>query len=274
MTVSGNKREHLSRAKAFLATEQSADLRYAALELRLCLEAMTYDKLRSFAKYLPPSFLERTWQPPQLLKAMKQLDSGADQSVRLLVGAEAVYGVPPKDEEFKLVGEHKAFGQAWLRKHYNKLGSLLHLQPNDAAGDETEHRTYLSTLAGEIEDAQRGSILGLWFGETSNFICQLCNEQVTVSVHFARTEGRAICLNPSCEAEYKAEIQGNEASFLLRASEFPCTSCSEPVIVQLRHLKPGLVVTCSACKRNHVIRCTWQYGAVDEPAPPGASTNE
>lgn len=54
MAVTGNKREHLHRAKELIATGHAIDLHDAALELRMCLEAMTYEKLRTFEKYSSP----------------------------------------------------------------------------------------------------------------------------------------------------------------------------------------------------------------------------
>jgi hypothetical protein len=60
-----DKRSFLRRAKALLDAGNDADLHYAALDLRLCIEAITYGKLQSFTEHLPPSMLQRTWQPPQ-----------------------------------------------------------------------------------------------------------------------------------------------------------------------------------------------------------------
>lgn len=272
MIASGSKRDHLRRAREILATSESEDLRYAALELRLCLEAMTYEKLRSFEKHLSNAFLARTWQPPQLLKAMKQFDPDADKSFQLYAGVEAIPGVPAKPENLQFVGEHKAFDLAWLTKHYNKLGSFLHLQSKSASTDESKRRVDLAAIAGEIEHAQSGSILGSWMGEISQFECQLCKEQITVSRHYIETEHRAICLNPACEAEYIAEVNGQTTSFLLRASDFPCTNCGEQIIIETRHFASGLKVRCSACKLEHLIQCNWTYSAVSEPTV-GAPAN-
>jgi hypothetical protein len=267
----GALRDPLLRARELLARSTPEDVRYAALELRLCLEAMTYEKLRSFAEYLPPSFLERTWQPPQLLKAMKQLDPIADQSVTLHMGPPVVAGVIPKDEQFQLIGEHRAFGQAWLRKQYNKLGALLHLQPSGPDTTGPEQRDSLIAIANEIEKAQGGAILGLWCGRTVRFQCDFCGEEPAVSEHFAREQRSAICTNPTCEAEYRTETKGEEV-FLIPLAVYPeCKGCGALIPVQNRDLKQGLVVRCSKCNLEHGFRCRWEYGAFNEissPEPP------
>lgn len=254
-----NRREHLERARGLLATDRAEDLRYAALELRLSLEAMTYDKLRSFEKYLPKSFVERTWQPPQLLKAMKQLDENADQSVSLHIGPPYVEGITPRDDEYQLVGHHVAFSLKWLNKQYNKLGSFLHLQASRIT-DQGGQRRDLGAIADEIEKAQKGSLLGLWSGEAINFTCELCGEVSAVSAYYARTEGAASCLNPACELEYRAHSEGDEISLSPLLLRLKCNGCSAHVPVQQRHLRDGLVVACPTCKREHLIRCRWEYG--------------
>lgn len=263
--ITGNKREHLRRAKELLVTGQPADLLYAALELRLCLEAMTYEKLRTFAQYLPTSFIEKTWQPPQLLKAMKQFDAMADESFELHMGGIAVPGVPPKDEEFKLVGVHKAFGLKWLTKNYNKVSSLLHLQRSAPAEQEKKWRDDLSSIANEIEAAQRGSILGMCFVDKINFECELCQSQVTVSERFARNQRRAICLNSSCETEYEAKIDGATIFFVPLFYRAPCKACQTEIIVHHRDLRQDLVLACPSCKREHMFRCKWEYGVAQLP---------
>jgi len=231
---------------------------------------MTYNKLRSFAQYLPKSFLARTWQPPHLLKAMKQLDGNADQDMILHMSGPVVDGIKPRDDEFQFVGEHKAFSLKWLGKHYHKLGSLLHLQSMHRT-DERERREYLVTVAHEIEEAQKGDILGMWIGEAINFSCELCGEASTVSAHYARSTGLASCLNPNCELEYQATTQGGQIFLNPLAVTIVCKSCSQPIRVQQRHLKQGLIVECPACRSEHGFRCRWEYGIAAPPKGPGES---
>lgn len=267
----GNRSKHLQRARELIDSGSAGDLQYAALELRLCLEAMTYDKLSSFGKYLPKSLLERTWQPPQLLKAMMQLDGNADQSFKLFMGEQVTPGVPAPAEKMQLVGEHKAFGVAWLRKHYNKLGSMLHLQPSGVTSDD-ERRNALVAIAGEIEEAQKGSILGMWMGETISFDCDLCGQRSTVSSHYARTTKSAYCMNPDCELEYAAHLEGNEIILSPRSVTAPCRACGHENRLRPSDLKDGMRFTCPACKREHLIRCQWSYAMLvpgGSQAPPG-----
>lgn len=54
-----NKLDCLARAKALLASGDAASLRYTCLELRFCMEAVTYDKLSAYAPRLPPNILKK-----------------------------------------------------------------------------------------------------------------------------------------------------------------------------------------------------------------------
>lgn len=200
--MTDEKRQHLRRAREFLGTAQLADLRHAALELRFCLEAMTSEKLRVFEKYLPRSFVERTYQAQKLLKAMKQIDPNADRGYQLYVGGRATPGVPADPADMQLVGEHVAFNIKWLDKQYHKLGSLLHAQRQIAPEDEAELRAYLTSIVDAVKKAQAGSITGSALADNWRYTCNLCGEEFTVSRHFAQAERCATCPNPECEAEY------------------------------------------------------------------------
>lgn len=272
--MTGNRYEHLKRAKDLLTTGEPANVRYAALELRLCLEAMTYQKLNSFQKQLPPSFLKQTWQPPKLLKAMVQLDPGADKSFQLFVGLESEYGVPPPPERMQFVGEHKAFGLTWLTKNYNKLGSFLHLPMKSTPHDVQKRHADLTAIAAEIEEAQKGSILGSWFGELVHFECQVCHETSAANRHFIEMEHRATCSNQTCEAEYIVEAKGDgKFAFLLRANDFPCLGCGQSVVVEMRHMAAGYIAACPSCKKEHVIQCQWGYAEHPLPTPKPSSAS-
>lgn len=55
-------REALARARAELASEASSRLKFAALELRMAIESVTYERALSYKDEIPPSEY-RTWQP-------------------------------------------------------------------------------------------------------------------------------------------------------------------------------------------------------------------
>lgn len=263
MSALGNKRDHLRRAKELIATGSAVNLRYAALELRMCLEAMTYEKARTFEKYLPASVLEK-WQPAQLLKVMMQFDQYADQTFQLLVGSQSAPGEVADPASMQLVGEHKAFGFAWLRTNHHKLGSLLHAQRKGQGMGEPASREYLELMASRIEEAQTGLIVGATFFEPARFACEICKAEVTFSRHYAEATGRAVCLNPDCEAEYFVKSQGGQFEYRLRGLQLPCKGCGETIGVLLQAVRPGATIQCPKCEQRHQIG--WALMPTEESA--------
>ena len=122
---------HLERARTWLQDPTAEAIRCAALEVRLLIEELTYEKLRAASDIIPPAVL-KTWQPPQAVKALLEFDEFADQSFEVQVGEH------PTDSDAEQVwlslGSHHALTLQWIRKNYNKVGSLLHApQPGDKA---------------------------------------------------------------------------------------------------------------------------------------------
>lgn len=262
-TARESKRTHLDRSRQHLASNDPARIRYAALELRLCLEIMTREKLNSYAKYLPQSFATNTWQPPKQLKVMRQVAANADKSFELYAGPEAVPGAEPSPDAFRLIGKHNAFSVEWLSKNYNKLGSFVHarFEPMTAI-DEASALAYLVGIAGEIASAQEGNILGMCMVQPITFQCALCEQAIAVSERFARDQPIVSCHNEKCEAEYRPEIGPDGARFHLLAQRIRCVKCEAEMVVQDRHSGIRRDFQCPACKSKFLI-VGLQYSPLD-----------
>lgn len=251
----------MTRAQALLASPTPENLRYAALELRLCIEALTYEKLRSFSSLVPEEVLQ-TWQPPQAVKALLEFEPHADQSFTVLAGVEEEYGKPAK--EMKFVGQHASLRLNWVRKHYNKLGNLLHA-PTLAANQQraaTEVAAYLLEVIADLQAPLSGNITGGSIREVLSFACEQCHNTVVCNAQAVRKNLKATCLNPQCKAEYFASFSAEgEARFQLMVTTFECMGdgCDGAVSVENRKLDVGAKFTCPKCGLKHVI-VTRQWG--------------
>ena len=65
-----------NRARSLLNAGDDSLLRYACLELRCCIEAITYDKLNTYKARLPSSLMDE-WRPSKAIKALLQLEPDA-----------------------------------------------------------------------------------------------------------------------------------------------------------------------------------------------------
>lgn len=253
----------MTRAQALLAEATPESLRYAALELRLCIEALTYEKLRAFSNMVPEEVL-RTWQPPQAVKALLEFEPGADRTFVLYAGREEEYGKPAK--EMKYVGTHSSLRLGWLRKHYNKLGNLLHAP---AAGDPkpqdaTTLKDYLAEVIADLKEPLQSTITGGTFREVHNFTCSECGKPVIANAKTVREKNQAVCLNPQCKAEYFAKVnEAGQAIFQLMVTGFECATegCDGVAQIENRKLDVGVEFACPKCGLKHVIvHRQWGYG--------------
>jgi len=96
------KHEAYNAAAALLAKQDEGVLRYAALELRRCIEAIVYEKLRIYGDLLPEGSVHQ-WQPPQAFDALIAIEPGAE--------ATFTYAVAPETEPGKMAtGPYHAVG--------------------------------------------------------------------------------------------------------------------------------------------------------------------
>jgi hypothetical protein len=144
----GQGRGHLDAAHRLL-TGDSSSLRYACLELRMCIEALAYDRLQAYLTEVPNSVMKK-WTPRHILDELLAIDPHADRSSTVYVGAVEQFGVPA--EEMKLLGEDKMFSVKWANSAHNALGNFLHV-PTLAqieARKETTDERFVRRLAAAL----------------------------------------------------------------------------------------------------------------------------
>lgn len=252
MSTHFDKYSCLQRAKDLLDRNDDSCLRYVCLELRFCLEVITYDKLSTYANRLPASVL-RKWQPPQALKALLEYEPYADQNYVLNIFRESSLGVTTDD--LVLHASHSTLKLSWLRKTYNKLGSYLHMPPHGSSEqlDCSNLRKSLQNMISELEPVISCK-MDTSIATTVTFECTKCNDQVIVNSKRLKHEQSATCLNPNCNAEFAAiEYRDNEFCFTLKASTFRCLNCGEDVVIENRLLGIGYGFECNVCKETHII---------------------
>lgn len=252
------------KAKLLIAEGTAASLRYAALELRYCMEAITYEKLEASARHIPPYILE-TWQPPQAVKMLLEHEPKADKGFVLFAGIEKEYGKP--SDEMQFVGEHKAFNLGWLRKHYNKVGNYLHYSHRSKSNNQESVdsiKKYLQVVCDEVEEVLKGDILGGWLDQVFEHTCEKCQQAIVVGKHTLEKTSHIICQNPNCKAEYFAQVEdeGRKVRFTLKVTRFDCAMCKAEIPIENRRLDIGLEFQCPACATKHRIENRqWMYSA-------------
>ena len=88
-------RKHLNQAEDRLEEGLDQSLKYAALELRMAMEALTYDRAAAYKNEFPPSEYE-TWQPRKVMMVLLEINPMADKDNSIAIGIEDEYGVPAR----------------------------------------------------------------------------------------------------------------------------------------------------------------------------------
>jgi hypothetical protein len=254
-----DRHQCLIRAEALLASSDQAASIYAALELRICMELMTYQKLRSFKEAIPESVLE-TWQPPQAMKALLEFAENATQSFSVAIGREEELGIPAK--EMKFIGHHKSLDLKWLRKHYNKVSAIVHAPSTSAAYQSNEWQVeYLKEVLDVLKIAAGGNILGGGFSDVYRLQCSQCGKPIVRSRTAIRAGKTAQCFTAGCDAEFRATSYDDErATFEPVVTNFSCAKCNAITPISDKKIHVGVRFACSACGQVHsVVEQKWLY---------------
>ena len=260
-----HQRTHAARAATLLESGGDEALRYAALELRMAMEAIAYDKLRVYARRLPSEVLDK-WQPPQAMRALLLFEPRAMHSKRVRYAAQGPDGQPPGP--WIELGEHRSFDITWLRKAYNKIGSYLHQPAPFRAACEPDPSTLradLREILAEVKQVAESRLDGALVTAIT-FQCAACDAWVVCNEEGVKATQRAVCLDASCSAEHVATFAADgTVTFHLIATDFDCVKCSAKIPVEDRRLRIGYEFSCPACKAVHVLAQTqWGYGLKDD----------
>lgn len=269
-------RPHLERARRLIEAGDERSFVYAALELRLGLELVCYEKLRMRLEYVSATEIA-DWRPRQVLEALEDLtDPNIFQDAILHVAEEPVSEEP---KTWIKVCEQKALDAKRLSSIWNQLGSYLHVQkPQDhhasvrAYPDAHRLKKSLSALVDELEPLASGSDIHFAASRTQ-FACS-CGFRVQRATATLRHHQLITCINPECRKEWVVQEEGEgRYSFRTNAVEVTCKKCGHqhPLAHRdLREMRPSQLYrfTCGACGAVHRVRRTFEY-ALDKDAGSG-----
>lgn len=254
-------REALSRATAFLLSKENHSLRYAALELRLCMEALTYDRAQAYRKEIPPGEMGR-WQPRQLMKVLLDIDPTADSSYRLRIGEEPFPGGQPA--EMHDLGAEKVFGLKELKALYDAVGSLLHMPTMkqieaDGVLSVEQVRERCQRAADALGNALSSSIWNFTLGNFASCECMECGKTVRRRFPLGAERIEAQCFH--CKAEYDVRaLDDGQVLFEPRMRDVVCPTenCGQKFAIWSHEIREGAHWHCKKCGKHYGLA----YGVV------------
>ena len=257
MTVNFRQRarDALARAKAEMDSTDSERLKYAALELRMAIEAVTYERAQSYSDELPPSAYQ-TWQPKKLMQELLEIEPRADKPSSIAYGIEDVPGEPAKKMTF--LGGEQVFGLKAIKGHYDALGSYLHsptLKQIEDKGviDGARLKERCAEIVKALEVVFSSPVFNINFGSFTSIPCM--NSDCGKTVRKRHPHGvevlTAQCFECNAEYEITAENNGQwQWRPLVEDVSCPTESCGEVFKLWKHEMKSGSHWRCRGCNRR------------------------
>lgn len=223
-------RDSIDSIHGQLAEGSARAITYAALECRLAIERICYDRLARAHDYISPEEIRR-WQPHHVIKTIAEdVDPHVASTYTLSIGRKpAVEGEDPTTIDYVPVGTQQGFDGALLAKLWNALSNTaLHVSlPKSSEvsvgqyGDTEAMRPKVEQALVEIERIASGTMTSNGFGPGVSFTCN-CGTRVKRRAEQLPAGKVIYCVNPACTESFEVERDGDEINFVLRAVHVTC----------------------------------------------------
>jgi len=250
-------RSSLTKANNELASQDASRLKYVALELRMAIEAITYDRAQAYKDEIPPDEY-KTWQPRKLMQLLLDIDPDTDKNSGIGIGLEKTPGVPA--EETTYLGTENVFNFKSIKDHYDALGSFLHMPTlkqfdENKAHDSSKLRARCEKIIEALEAALSSPVFNITIGSFSEIPCMRCDAKVRRRLALSGDDAVAKCFK--CGAEYK--ITGTHSSkpgmweALYEEIDCPTIDCDSKIRIWKDKVKEGSQLTCEHCEESFYI---------------------
>lgn len=225
----------IKRINVLLAEGTDQSVTYAALEARLALERVCYDRLQQHHDYISHAQL-RKWQPAAVINTLiADVDEHAAVTRTFSVSkGPAVPGRDPADEEYVTLGTEVGFNPKLVGELWNALSGLaLHVRLPKKRGDHIPEygdasaiRLKVEEVVKELERLSATTMTFSGFGPEVSFTCS-CGEKNKRRASLLKEGHSVFCINPNCKASYKVTKDKDEFTFESELTRVNCEECNE-----------------------------------------------
>jgi DNA-directed RNA polymerase subunit RPC12/RpoP len=263
--------QRLRKAKELLSLQDDDSLIYACLELRKCVEALSYKMLQSYLREVPLVAFG-SWQPDKVLRELLRVDPKADVS-RTISMQRAETETEPAGEWVTL-GEDRRLSAKRAHKMFHQLGSFIHVptirhMERSKLPEVGEVRATALQICEELEHVLSAKIWSTGFVAVAiTFTCGHCAAPVRRPVSVLTDGGEVECGNCGNLHEVSHDQAADEWYFALKAFDWKCAGCGTPRRIPQNEARGGLDVSCPDCKHRAFLKSTirWEVGQAAKPA--------
>lgn len=261
-------KSRLDTINHLLSEGTKRSLTYAALECRLTIEQICYERLIISYDYISYDDL-KNWQPAKVIAQIANeanddvvntftvsisttpLTKGSDLNTK--EDYEALTYVP--------VGTQVGLNFKKLGKLWNALSNVaLHVsfpqQKNDQIsiyGDIDSIKLKVIETIEELKNFETNSLITSGFGKEYHFECIGCGILLKRKLDLLRSGQIINCVSQLCNESYVIHIEDNQISHGRRVYETPCNKCNSIIQIphkqlELLHIGQSLHIDCKFCK--------------------------
>lgn len=238
-------RPSIAAIETLLRDGSEASLNYAALECRLAIERICYERLRIAHDYISHDDLKR-WQPRDIVNVLiQQVDANIASTFTLSISkepSEKPFSPTVQDYremEFVPIGVQVGFNPTELGRLWNALANLaLHISIPDSKdasvphyGDPKKVREKVREALEEIKRIGAGTLLSSGFGEEVSFDC-FCGVKNKRRLALLKNGQIISCISPQCDESY--EFEQSTLSFARRTFAIVCQNCGHERRIPIR----------------------------------------
>jgi len=252
---------------ALLKQDTEESLTYAALECRLTLEYLCYERFKLYFPYLSKSDLSSTWKPKHIIKQIsEQIDHDVSKEFSVSISTEKINGRPPTTkEEYESIaytpfGTQSELKLRKLDKLYNSLARVaLHIPvPSISSGyiniygKKEAIRKKVEDVISFLSDIEGNLLMGGSFGEELSFNCLACDTKIKRPIRNLQDKTVISCINPNCVESYLIEKKYDSFKKIRRVIKFSCAGCDEELVIPARYFQElrfenSLEIRCHNC---------------------------
>ena len=261
----------IERINRLLNENSPASVTYAALEARLAIEKVVYDRLRQRHDYISHAQLN-AWTPRHVVqRIIAEIDPKLSETVTLSMSREPLRdGDSVEDMDYVKIGMEVGLDSKKLGKLWQALSNLaLHVKVPEHRhdvisdyGEQTKIASKVRETVRELDKLAEGTMVtsGLDQGLEVSFVCS-CGEKNRRRANLISPGKVLFCFNSACKEAWKVERDGDGIQFKRLSVDISCRDCGLVYgiawreVAELRYDR-RMRYMCPSCNAENIVQ--WQ----------------